>query len=58
MRRKARKDVMTVLPDGLDYDQGSLRRDLAKDLDAVALAMNKSVLLDGIVGMTSVDGAS
>ena len=58
MRHKARKDVMAVLPDGLDYDQGRLRRNLAKDLDAVALAMNKSVLLDGIVGMTSADGAS
>jgi hypothetical protein len=58
MSYEARKDVMTVLPDGLNYDQRSLRRNLVKHFDAMTLTMNKTVLLDGIVGMASTDGVS
>ena len=58
MGYKARKNMMAILPDGLGYDQRSLRRDLAEDLDAMPLAMNKSMLLDRIVGMAAADRAS
>jgi hypothetical protein len=58
MGDEARKNVMTVLPYGLDHDQGSFGRNLAKDLDTVALAMNKPMLVDGIVRMAPVYGIS
>ena len=36
---------MTVLPDGLDDDEGSIRRNLPEDFDAVPLAIDESVPL-------------
>ena len=58
MSDKPGKNVMAVLPDSLDHNQRGFRRNLVKDLDAVPLAMNKAVLLDGIVGVTSADRRS
>ena len=45
MGEKPGQHVMAVLPDGFDDDQGGIRRNLAEDFDAVALAVDESVPL-------------
>jgi len=45
--------MMTVLPDGLHNNEGSLWRNLLEDFDAVALAMDKPVPLHGVKGMAT-----
>jgi hypothetical protein len=53
MRGESGKNVMTVLPYRFDNNKGSIRWNLTKDLNAMALAVNETVFLDGIVGMAA-----
>ena len=48
MMEKSSQHVMGVLPDGFDHDDRGLRWNLAENVDAVALAVDKAVLLFGL----------
>jgi hypothetical protein len=58
MRKKSREDVMAVLPDGFSDNEGGFCRDRSKHLHAVVLAVDETVLLDGVEGMRSSNGAA
>ena len=44
--------MVAVLPDGFDNDDRGLRWNLAENVDAVALAVDKAVLLFGLKRVT------
>ena len=48
MMEKSSQHVMGVLPDGFDHDDRGLRWNLAENVDAEALAVDKDVLLFGL----------
>src|ERR1700681_3937670 len=50
--------MMTILPDRFDDDQRRGGRNVAKDLHAVLLAVDETVLLGGVVGVTALDVAA
>ena len=56
MRDQPVQDMMAVLPDRLGDNQRRFGVNLAKDLHAVLLAVNKAVLLDRVVRMAALDG--
>ena len=55
MRIEPMQQMMTVLPDGFDYDQRGLEWNVSKHLHAALLAVDEAMPLGGIVGMAALD---
>jgi hypothetical protein len=53
---EAAENVLAVLPDGLHDDDGRVFGNLAKDAQAVALAIDEAVAFGGVEGMAPADG--